>query len=267
MRNTNRNLIGIVLPLLSPATVLAQEGGMISDQNMIFVLPIQPDAPTWGPDIIRPSYTTTTGQMTDLSETNQQLWFYRLPTDTRENCLNSSGGATQEIDGNRIVVHQLYDGWTADQTWEVTSTGTNTGYLTSTLTLNNASAADLTISVYYYADLDVEGTFTNDTARLQRDGAIRVRDRVGPLYATYTAPGADAYQVTPYRSLLIDLTDFALTDLDNSGLPFHGDFTGAFQWNLTIAAGESVSVSAKMEWKEERQPAPIAPAVQVGGDR
>ena len=240
---------------------------MIADQNMIFILPIQPDAPTWGPDIIRPSYTATDGQLSDFSETNQQLWFYRLPTDTRENCLNSSGGATQEIDGNRIIVHQLYDGWTADQSWEVTSTGANTGYLTATLTLNNASDADLTISVYYYADLDVEGTFTNDTARLLRDGSMRVRDRVGPLHATYSAPGADAFQVTPYRALLIDLTDFDLTDLDNSGLPFHGDFTGAFQWDLTVPAGQSVSVSAKLEWREERQPEPIAPAVQVGGDR
>lgn len=261
MTKSYLTVIGTSLVLLAAGRARAQEGGQISDQNMIFILPIQPDAPTWGLQILRPSYTTTTGSVSDLSETNIQGWFYRVTGDTRENCFNSAGGASQEIDGNRIVVHQLYDGWNADQAWEVTSTGATTGDLTATLTLSNTSETDLNISIFYYADIDVAGTFT-DTARLTRDGAIQVRDRTGPLYALFSAATANAYQVTPWATLLSELTDFEVNELDNSGLPLHGDFTGGYEWILVVPAGAATTISAKIEWKQERR---AAPAQALGG--
>ncbi len=230
------------------ASAQAQEGGLISDQNMIFILGFQPDAPNWGPLIIRPSYTALDGQITDFSQTNQVVWFYRLPTDTRENLFNSSGGGTQEINGNQITVHQLYDGFTADQAWTVTSTGDLTGILKSQLTVTNTSGSDMEMTVIFYGDIDAEGTFTNDKAHWLEGGAIRVRDEDG-LRAIFSAPGAEAYQVTPYRTLMNSLTDEGLTNLDNSGLPLHGDFTGAWQWTLQIPAGESQSVFARIAWK------------------
>lgn len=47
--------------------------------------------------------------------------------------------------------------------------------------------------------------------------------------------GATAYQVTPWRTLLGDLTDGNVDDFDDSGLPFGpADFTGGFQWSTTI---------------------------------
>ena len=52
--------------------------------------------------------------------------------------------------------------------------------------------------------------------------------------------GADAYQVTPWRALLQDLTDGNVDDLDNSGLPFGpADLTGALQWSTTIGVSQS----------------------------
>ncbi|MBC8188566.1 MAG: hypothetical protein H8E78_10260 [Proteobacteria bacterium] len=52
--------------------------------------------------------------------------------------------------------------------------------------------------------------------------------------------GATAYQVTPWRTLLRDLTDGNVDDFDDSGLPFGpADFTGGFQWSTTITPGSA----------------------------
>ncbi len=41
------------------------------------------------------------------------------------------------------------------------------------------------------------------------------------------------------------LVDTSVTNLNNSGLPFGpGDYTGAWQWDLVIGAGESATVSS-----------------------
>ncbi len=43
------------------------------------------------------------------------------------------------------------------------------------------------------------------------------------------------------------LTDNSITNLNNTGLPFGpGDFTGAFQWTVTLAPGEAFTATASM---------------------
>jgi len=71
----------------------------------------------------------------------------------------------------------------------------------------------------------------------------------------YTTPGHSVgvgffaspetqYQVTPFQDLRTELNDTDVDDPDGSGLPFGpGDFTGAYQFSLSIPASDSASVT------------------------
>ena len=82
------------------------------------------------------------------------------------------------------------------------------------------------------------------SAALTGPGAVNVTDSTGPFSLSFIAdqPPA-AYQASPWRSLLTDLCNNGLTQLNNTGLPFGpGDFTVAWQWDLVVPVGGSVTV-------------------------
>jgi len=67
--------------------------------------------------------------------------------------------------------------------------------------------------------------------------------------------GATAYQVTPWRTLLRDLTDGNVDDFDDSGQPFGpADFTGGFQWSTTITPGSTESFLTQFASNAPRLP-------------
>ena len=75
--------------------------------------------------------------------------------------------------------------------------------------------------------------------------AITVTD--GPWQVTHSAVGAAAFQVSNYSDIRDFLLDATVNNLSNSGLPYGpGDYTGAFQWDLTIPAGQMVTVSSAL---------------------
>lgn len=110
------------------------------------------------------------------------------------------------------------------------------------LTISNQSGASVTLDLLHYADIEVGGTFANDTATLDGPGFIRIVDQVVPgVFEEYRALAPTAFQVNTYRGLCDSLNDLNPTDLADSGLPFGpGDFTGAWEWrSVTLEQGES----------------------------
>jgi hypothetical protein len=124
---------------------------------------------------------------------------------------------------------------------EVIDTGAGMGNLFQNLSIFNTGPSALTIDIFHYTDLDVGNSFGADNAILiSNPSAIEVSVIDGADSAPIIAYGADHYQVTPWRTVLNELTDTNVDDLDDSGLPFGpGDYTGAFQWTRTLAAGGS----------------------------
>ena len=57
-----------------------------------------------------------------------------------------------------------------------------------------------------------------------------------------TTDDPDDYEIAGWRGLLRDLSDTNYDDLSNTGDGFGpGDFTAAFRWSRTFAAGETMS--------------------------
>jgi len=110
------------------------------------------------------------------------------------------------------------------------------------LQITNTGLSELTIDIFHYTDLDLGGSFGDDLATLVPNAsAIELALSDASVTAPLVGYGADRYQVTTWRSLLNDLTDRNVDDLDDTGAPFAvgsgADFTGAFQWTRTLDVG------------------------------
>jgi hypothetical protein len=129
--------------------------------------------------------------------------------------------------------------------------------------ITNTSNSDIEVNFFNYVDLDVVGPSgtggSNDMARLDIfnpgnpvGGWIKIWD--GPATATppnaapgqegwnYIASGANlvGWQVAPWASNRLGLTDSAVTNLPNTAASFGAaDFTGAYQWRMVLRPGES----------------------------
>jgi hypothetical protein len=101
-------------------------------------------------------------------------------------------------------------------------------------------------------DFDVNATAAGDTATLLDPNTyLRIVDSTAGV-AEYRAfnPRANAFLVRPFATatdVFGLLGDTAINNFDNSGLPATNiDFTGAFQWDLTIPASGTASVSVAL---------------------
>ncbi len=129
----------------------------------------------------------------------------------------------------------------------VKNTAGPSGTVTMTMKITNNEATTLDIDLFHMADFDLQPTAGDDRAALlYRNNHIRLTD-AGANKAEYRGVGAKAYLVRPFGATDLGavLSDAAVTNFDNTGLPFGpGDFTGGFQWTLSVPAGQSRSVTA-----------------------
>lgn len=235
---------GLSIGLASVA--MAQPGGTITDNNMRFTIG---SAPTTGTATSVPAIDLFANDPVTPGAANpdhgfESWWWFREAGGTRELAFNSAGaGAVSSFSGNRGSMTQFYTNFRADLEWEVFSTGPGQGFVRSTLTVTNLTNSPLDLSLFNYADLDLNDTASNDVAVLSAPDFIRISDSTGPYQVAYSGVGADSYQVSAWPSLRGQLTNLSVDNLSNSVLPFGpGDFTGAFQWNVSVDALFSRSV-------------------------
>lgn len=231
--------IAIVAGTLVAGSALGQvgSGGTISNGDTVFTIADYATSGTGNGQTANFSVTGAAG--TDhMFQTN---WWYRLPGQTRESVLNSATSFSYV--GNIAQVRfTLGNGVIATLTSQVQQTGAGSGRLTQTLDVTNNTLDPITISLFNYADLDVNNTGTNDVTILSNS---LMRAASGGITAQYSGIGAGAYQEDAFSGLRTLLADTAITNL--TSLPVVGtsvqhDFTGGYQWNVTIDPGFSRSV-------------------------
>lgn len=132
----------------------------------------------------------------------------------------------------------------------LTDAGSNQARLVETLTITNPGAAPLEVVIFTYADVNSHQAFGNqpDTAELVAANRIRIDDHGTFDFAEFLAVGADAWKVQGFNNLLqFDLLNGSPSSFSDTGLPFGpGNFTGAFQWDLELAAHASHTIGVGM---------------------
>lgn len=182
-------------------------------------------------------------------------WWFRVSGDTQESFFpapttTTCAGATGTITWADVSARGLFS---ASNTLTLTSAAANQGELILTMSITNLSASNpLVISLFHGADFDVNATAAGDSATLLNpNNYIRITDATtGAVEYRAFNPPANAFLVRPFAAttdVFGVLGDTAVTNFDNSGLPATNiDFTGAFQWNLTIPASGTASVSVAL---------------------
>ncbi|MEM9177459.1 MAG: PEP-CTERM sorting domain-containing protein [Myxococcota bacterium] len=203
------------------------------------------------------NFNTTSGNTVNTDFTGaaagdqlfESWWFFRLQGDGQEFAFGTPDFEDYTLNGGSVGQLDWLDPsgtglFSATLGFEVRETGANEGVVFQNLQITNTGLSDLTIDIFHYTDLDLGGSFGNDEAvqvanPTHIELSISDPDTTAPLIAY----GADHYQVTTWRALLNELTDDGFDDLNDTGAPFAvgsgADFTGAFQWTRTIAAGSS----------------------------
>jgi hypothetical protein len=253
----------------------AQSGGQLTNGAAIY---IQQPAPNQE-NLASPTGAVLEPEGIGPNQIFQNWWYYRVAGDTRE---YPFGTYTRSL-GGQIAGISNYTGNVATYNWTDSNASAATRFTaayTSTLThgaqfgsatlaqtfqINNPGATALSITLFNYADLDINGTAGNNTAT-GNVNAITGAD--GSWQAVHSAVGANAFQVAIPFGIRDFLLDSAVNNLNNTGLPFGpGDFSDAFQWNLTIPAGQSTTVSSALAISQVPEPGTLllTGAAAVGG--
>lgn len=187
--------------------------------------------------------TSFTGAATG-NQTYESWWFYRVSGDFQETAFGTPDsesyvGAVGGLGWSDPTGAGLFS---ASLGFEAIDNGTDAGNLFQNMRIVNTSASSLTIDIFYYADLEVGGGSSGDSAVLGTGvSGIVVDVTDGADTAPIAGYEADAFAVSTWgrgSSVLRQLTNGSETNFGNTGLPFaSGDITVGFQWSRTLAAG------------------------------
>ena len=180
----------------------------------------------------------------------ESWWFFRVTGDTREYAFAApdtddySLGNYATLDWADVNARGLFS---AQLNVAIVDPGVGGNLYQE---MNITAVGSLILEVFHYTDYDVGGTPGDDTAVLDSaagDIQITVTDGGTGDFVPFIGYGADHYEVTPWRALLTDLTNNGNTgDLGDTGLPFAtGDFTGGFQWSVSLNAGETATLMSQ----------------------
>jgi hypothetical protein len=271
--------LGTAFALILTGPLAAQSGGTLTDGAAAY---IQAPAPS-GESLASPAQTSFRTESTTPNQLFQNWWYYRVDSGVAPGTREYPFGTYSRSAGGQISGTSNYSGNTAVYNWtdllggggtrfQATYTSTLThGAQTGTATLSqafqitNPTPSALTMVLFNYADIDANGPNPLDDD-VATGGINSITDVSGGWQVTHSAVGASAYQVTTYSGIRDFLLDSAVNNLDNTGLPFGpGDYTGAFQWNLTIPGGSSVTVTSALAIAPVPEPGTLALTALAGG--
>lgn len=162
---------------------------------------------------------------------------------------------------------------TADATTRFTATwtvvlrhGASPGQATvsHSVTITNPTASPLTLSLFHYLDYDLDD---NSAGHSATGGLAGMTITNGVTKGTYTpVTGASAFQASAgFPPLDVSLLDDQVTNLNGSGLPMsNDDWTGAYQWDLTIPAGGSATIDFDMAVTPAPEPGAVLALAAAG---
>lgn len=231
--------LATLVAVLGCTGALAQ--GTISDGAAIYILNGTPfDA-------------SPTGNFTGVSATAAQDhlfetgWYFRVSGDAREFAFpvptsQNYTGNTSTFDWTDVGARGLFS---ARQVAVVTNFNGPSGRVEQTMTITNlSSTTPLVVDLFHMLDYDLQPTAGNDSATQIGTTRIGLTDP-GGVTGEYVGIGASAFMVRAFGATDLGtvLDDAAVTNFDNSGLPFGpGDYTSGLQWaNQTIAPSASAS--------------------------
>lgn len=192
------------------------------------------------------------------NQMNQQWFWIRAGTDTRENALNTlvqqmtQTTDTNPFSDNRVdTLAVLYRDANNRFSVETNFTlrggnGANTmSDLTEQLRITNTqTSGNLTFSFFEYVDMNLNGD-ANDTSLSIQNGRVAAQaDGTVATAETVVTSAPTRFQAALTPTILNLLQDASVSNLSNAAGPVGpGDVAWAFQWDFTLQPGQSFLIS------------------------
>jgi hypothetical protein len=240
-------------------------GFTLKNENATFILSGVPNAPTNLPA----SAELTIGGQGNPNQAFQTWWWFRLPTDTRENAINAANPnwTINQAGNDATATFTLAQNLTATMEWTLFGLGNSSAMLTGFLTVKNDTPANVTLALFHYLDLDLGGTKGDDSSNAIQNSEILVGDANWVADYKAIATGFTAFDSNAFPSVRDLLTNNAKDDFPNTEKFFGpGDWTGGFEWMRTVNAnGGTAGVTFNLQIGPRPAPAPTSLGLLVVG--
>lgn len=196
----------------------------------------------------------------------QNAYWFRIGGAGVASPISSIGPVTidQSLDMQATV---LYSGATFD--FEVTyalmgsDAGSGTSDLAQTVVLTNKTGSPLDLHVFEYVNMDLNGTAAGETATLNSPGVVTQTE--GATQGQLTANNTPSFwEIGDASTLFNKLNASSFSNLANTASPYNGDAAFAFQWDLSMGANGSTSISQDNLVQGGVVPEPSSVMVLVG---
>lgn len=199
------------------------------------------------------------------AQSNQnRVFFNSLVPTTGGNVTESASGDTHTQKINNASDNGI-DNFSALFTNKIFNMGTNTALVYTTLTIKNNASTSRTLQIFNLVDFDLLGIATGDT--VQYDAAQQANKftdtGITGWHKGFNATGREAGLSSTLRNTRLNLGS---ANLNGASGPTTGDVASAFQWTITLAAGESTTIAAAFSLNTLAIPAPGSLAlIGLGG--
>ncbi len=185
-----------------------------------------------------------------------QSFYFRRSTDTQEYRVDDSNlglvgyfasDTNPFIDTNNDTFAALYEdnGLEMETTFTLRggTNGSNTSSISELISISNNTNQSMTISMFQFVDMDMGGDFSDDYAAVMDANVVQQWDDSNFVSETVATPVPTLFQVGNQADLFDALNDGAITNLDGTASAGPTDIGWAFQWDITIGAGQSFLIS------------------------
>jgi len=206
------------------------------------------------------SFDPNAGQVNWMVDGVNQLFtqefYFRRSTDTRElrmdaNNLNNVGNFVQDtnpfsdnrpdafgslfVDGAGLEIETLF-------TIRGNAQGSGSADLAEQISIRNTSNSTITLSFFQFVDFDLGGDAFDDFGQIVGGNTAQQSDDDFSMSEAVATPQPTIYQMGDSFSMTSMFNDAVIDNL-NGNASHSGDVAWAFQWDITLTAGDSFLIS------------------------
>jgi hypothetical protein len=270
----NASTAAAVAGLALSAIAMAQNTGVVLvDGNARYQL----GASTLGTGALNTSATTTGGGPTvDFRHQGvgtgswghdhvfNDWWWYRTDNDTREFAIANATSRTLNAANSITYGYTLSGGLTGEITYTLTDTGPTSARIDQTWVITNPGNTPVNLSMFNFMDTFLGNADANDVINLTTPfERMLVTDSViTGISLDWWGVGAVRASAGGFSVVRAPLTNTLVDSLPNTTFPSGpADLAGAFQWDVVVPAGGSVSITSSKALNDSAIPAPGALAL------
>lgn len=212
---------------------------------------------------------------TGTDHLSKNAWYYRTAQSNQNrvffNSLVPTANVTEGITAGQHFQNYSnasdngIDNFSAQFRTNVFQLGTNTALVYTTLTLKNNASTSRTLQIFNLVDFDLLGLATGDTVQYDATEQANKFTDTGIVgwHKGFNATGREAGLSSTLRNTRLN---GGSANLNGASGPTTGDVASAFQWTITLAAGESTTIAAAFSLNTLAIPAPGSLAlIGLGG--